>query len=267
MRAFQRSLHESRSSPAGVARGAGVGALLALCGAAMQLGCTSMDGPTNPSNPGGQTILIESFHDTSFDFTSLRTFAMPDTVVHRGAARDVASDVTRSYDRGIIDHARADLVALGFTEVQQPSRVRPDFVVLIETPSDSGYPAWSNHPWYDVWGFYSGWGWYTPTFNVEWSLIYPWYPSLEVPGYARGSLLFTLVATAPLDSTSKQLRSSWAGAAGSLLSSGLSGSDIEQAIDIMFILSPYLHASTMAVAPDRRPAARTAWRASRRWTR
>jgi len=265
MRAFQRSSHEFRSSPAGVARGAGIGALLALCGSVMQLGCASLDGPTAPSSTG-QTILIESFHDTSFDFSRLRTFAMPDTVVHRGSSPAGMTDVTRGYDRGIIAHARADLLALGFTEVQQPSRDRPDFVVLIETPSDSGYPAWGAHPWYDVWGFYSGWGWYAPKFNAEWSLMYPWYPAVEVPGYARGTLLFTLITTAPVDSTGKHLRSTWGGAAGSLLEAGLTGADIQQAIDIMFLLSPYLHASTMAVAPDRQPSARTAWRAGGRWT-
>jgi hypothetical protein len=240
-----RDSHVVPTRSAGAAPYTALVAMLVALLSVAQLACIDSMGFTAPQQQ--QSILIEAYRDTGFDFTALHTFAMPDTIVHRGATGDAALDVTRRYDRAIIARARADLVALGFSEITDPQRVRPDFVVLIESPCADEYSAWSAHPWYDVWGFYQGWGWYAPKFDVDWSLMYPWYPAVGVANYAKGSLLFSLVPTTPVNETEKRLKSSWAGAASALLDRELSDADIRQAIDIMFMLSPYLKSTAPVV--------------------
>ena len=190
----------------------------------------------------GPTVGVTTVRDETFDFTRMRTFAMPDTVVHFAPLTGTALEVTRQFDRVALDEVRQNLLLRGYTQVADPSTTRPDFVVLVGSTATTNYDAWVAYPWYGYWGFYSGWGWYTPGFTTSWSLVYPWYPVVGVTAYDRGTMLVTMVPTLSVNPLNTTINASWAGVASALLNGTVTNEVVAAAVDRMFELSPYLTA-------------------------
>src|SRR5262245_54365274 len=74
---------------------------------------------------------VTVFKDSTFNFTSLRTFAMPDTVVHFIPVSGPALNVSRQFDQVALDRVRQNLLVRGYTQVANPATTRPDFIVLV----------------------------------------------------------------------------------------------------------------------------------------
>jgi len=213
--------------------------LVALVAAAGFVACNDDD--DNFVNPV-PTGTVVTFRDTAFNFQTLRTFAMPDTVVHFAPVTGTAIDVTRQFDQTILNRVRADFIARGYTEEPDPQNVMPDFVVLVGTTATTNYNAFIGYSWYGVWGFYPGWGWYAPGFNPGWGIVYPWYPFVGVTAYDRGTLVVDLIPTASVNPARSTVTSAWAGVATALLNGTINTNVINNAIDEMFRQSPYLTA-------------------------
>jgi hypothetical protein len=128
----------------------------------------------------GATGVVTAIRDRSFNFATLNTFAMPDTVVQLTAVTGSPIAVSRTCDRTALDQVRANLVLRGYTEVANPRFTKPDFIVLVGSTATTSYDAYVTYPWYDVWGFYPGWGWYAPGFNSTWNLVYPYVPQVAL---------------------------------------------------------------------------------------
>jgi hypothetical protein len=193
------------------------------------------------------TKVVAVFKDSSFDFTTLHTFAMPDTIVHFTPITGTPLEVTRQFDRTALDRVRQDLIARGYVEDLNPRVVKPDFVVLVGATATQSYNAFVGYSWFSVWGFYSGWGWFTPGFTTAWGIVYPWFGVVGVTSYQRGTLIVDLIPTSSVNVTTRTIRSAWTGVAESLLDGTISDNTVQAAIDEMFRLSPYLTASPAAL--------------------
>ena len=195
------------------------------------------------------TKVVTVFKDSSFNFTTLHTFAMPDTVVHFVPLTGTPLDVSRQFDQTALDRVRQDLIARGYTEVTNARTVRPDFVVLVGATATQNYNAFVGYSWFSVWGFYSGWGWYAPGFDTTWGIVYPWFGVVGVTAFERGTLVVDLIPTSSVNATARTIKSAWTGVAASLLDGTIDTNTIDAAIDEMFRLSPYLTA-TPATSPQ-----------------
>jgi hypothetical protein len=187
---------------------------------------------------------VATFKDSTFDFTTLLTYAMPDTVVHFEPVTGTPIAISRAWDATILDRLRADFLTRGYVQVTDPSATTPDFVVLVGATATENYNAYVSYAWYGTWGFYPGWGWYAPGFDTTWGIVYPWYPYVGVTAYDRGTVLVTLIPTRTVNPLQHSIGAAWAGAATALLNGTVTTDIVNTAIDAMFIQSPYLSAPT-----------------------
>lgn len=213
-----------------------------LVGLGSLAGLTACNEDNNIVSPIA-TKVIAVFKDSTFNFTTLHTFAMPDTVVHFTPVTGTPLAVTRDFDQTTLDRVRQDLIARGYVEITNPQVVKPDFVVLVGATATQNYNAFAGYSWFSIWGFYAGWGWFKPGFNTTWGIVYPWFGVTGVTAYARGTLIVDLIPTSEVDVTTRTIRSAWTGVAESLLDGDINSNTINTAIDEMFRLSPYLTAS------------------------
>jgi hypothetical protein len=190
------------------------------------------------------TATVRTFADSSFNFSTLHTFSMPDTVAHFAPLTGTPLPVTNQFDQTILAQVRTDLLARGYTEVAASATVRPDFVVLTGVSATQNYNAFVTNGWSTYWGYWTGWGWVVGGIDPAWTLVYPWYPVVGVTAFDRGTLVVTIVPTGvqvnPLIA-SKELRAVWAGVASALLGvDNITQANVQTAINIMFQQSPYL---------------------------
>ena len=194
------------------------------------------------------TATVRTFADSSFNFATLHTFAMPDTVAHFAPLTGTPLPVTNQFDQTILSQVRTDLLARGYTEVTASATTRPDFVVLTGVSATQNYNAFITNGWFSYWGYWTGWGWIPGGIDPAWTLVYPWYPVVGVTAFDRGTLVVTIIPTTaqvnPLIAA-KQLQAVWAGVATSLIGDGnITQAGVQTAINAMFQQSPYLTNTT-----------------------
>ena len=189
---------------------------------------------------------VTTFADSSFDFTTLHTFAMADTVAHLVNVGVNPVPVTDAFDATILSQVRTDLLARGYTEVD-PKVTRPDFVVLTGVSASDNYNAFITSNWFTYWGTSPIWGWLPGGVDPSWTIIYPWFNPGSVVTFQRTTLIVTIEPTTLVVNpllAAKQLRSVWAGVATSLLGQqNITQTNVQNAINIMFQQSPYLTAT------------------------
>jgi hypothetical protein len=186
---------------------------------------------------------VTTFADSSFDFTTLHTFAMADTVAHLVNVGVNPVPVTDAFDATILSQVRTDLLARGYTEVD-PKVTRPDFVVLTGVSASDNYNAFITSNWFTYWGTSPIWGWLPGGVDPSWTIIYPWFNAGSIVTFQRTTLIVTIEPTTLVVNpllANKQLRSVWAGVATSLLGQeNITQANVQNAINIMFQQSPYL---------------------------
>jgi uncharacterized protein DUF4136 len=199
------------------------------------------DGDTNLVVTPLPANIVTTFKDSTFNFTVLHTFAMPDTVVHFVPLTGTPVPVSRDFDATIIQRVRQDFLARGYTEVTPSASLTPDFVVLIGATGTDNFDAFVSSNWFTIWGFSPIWA-FQPAFNNSWILVYPWFPVVGTTAYERGTLIVTLIPTLTVNPLAQSIQAEWAGVATGAL--GLqSNASITAAIDEMFRQSPYLTAT------------------------
>ena len=188
------------------------------------------------------TKVVTVFKDSTFNFASLHTFAMPDTVIHFNPVTGTPIAVSRQFDAVALNQVRQNLLNRGYTQVSDPRTTTPSFVVLVGATATTNYNAFVGYSWFSLWGFYSGWGWFAPGFTTAWGIVYPWFPVVGVTAFDRGTLIVDLIPTASVNPTNRTIRSAWTGVATALLDGTITNATVTAAIDQMFALSPYLTA-------------------------
>ena len=186
---------------------------------------------------------VVTFADSSFDFTTLHTFALADTVAHLTNVGVNPVPVTNAFDATILSQLRADLLARGYTEVD-PKVTRPDFVVLPGVSASDNYNAFITANWFTYWGTSPVWLWVPNGVDPSWTIIYPWFNPGAVVTFQRTSLIVTIVPTTAVVNpllAQKEIRAVWAGVATTLLGqANITQANVQNAINIMFQQSPYL---------------------------
>lgn len=216
-----------------------IAGLAALAGA-----LAACNGDNNSVVPVPRTTVV-TFKDSTFDFTTLRTFSMPDTVVQLAPSAGVPLDVTREFDATILSQVRQNFRARGFIEDADPRNVKPDIIVLVGVTATPNYNAFIGYPWFAVWGFYTGWGFF-PGFTPAWGIVYPWFPVVGTTAYDRGTLIIDLIPTSEVDPATQTIRSAWTGVAAGVLNLPNPNDRVIEAINEMFAQSPYLTAPPTA---------------------
>lgn len=212
--------------------------MIGLLGALSGMGCDNSNNFVVPI----ANAAVAVFKDSSFNFATLHTFSMPDTVVHLFPLTGTPLEVTRQFDLTAINQVRQDLRARGYTEITNGS-IRPDFVVLVGATATANYNAFAGYPWFSFWGFFSGWAWFTPGFSTTWGIVYPWFSVVGITSFDRGTLIVDLIPTSSVNATTRTIRSAWTGVATGLLNAGVTSATVAAAVDRMFQLSPYLTAT------------------------
>ena len=180
--------------------------------------------------------LVYTNYDNTVDFSTPRTYAIPDSVVKitDGSYSDPDGNgkpefVSPTYSTTIINSIKNNMDAYGWTLVDRNDD--PD-VILLPSATTTTYLFYYYDWWYWDWwyGGYGGWGWYYPGY-------YPPY----VTGYRAGSVFVQMIdQNASRDSES--LRVIWhcifngmaEGSTATILSR------IETSINQGFAQSPYL---------------------------
>ena len=186
--------------------------------------------------------IVTTFKDSNFNFASLHTFAMPDTVAHLVPITGTPLPMTGQFDAVALNQVRADLLARGYTDVSNTPGVTPDFVVLVGATATDNFNAFVTFPWFNFWGSSPIFDFFTPGFSGAWGIIWPWAPVVGVTSYPRGTLIVTIVPTASIDQANETIQAAWAGVATGLLNGSITTLTVTTAIDKMFALSPYLTA-------------------------
>jgi hypothetical protein len=205
------------------------------------LGGLACDNDNNFVSPLVNSAVVV-FKDTSFNFTTLHTFSMPDTIVHLLPVSSPELEVARQFDRTAIDQVRRDLRSRGYIEITN-GNIRPDFVVLVGATATTSYNAFVGYPWFSFWGFFSGWAWFTPGFSTTWNIVYPWFPRVGNTSFDKGTLIVDLIPTSSVDPQARTIHSAWAGVATALLNGNVTAATVAASVDRMFQLSPYLTAA------------------------
>jgi len=200
------------------------------------------DGDVNLIVVPATSNIVTTFKDSTFNFTVLHTFAMPDTVVHFLPVVGAPVPISRDFDATIIARTRQDFLARGYTEVIPSASVTPDFVVLIGATESDNFNAFATSNWFTIWGFSPVWA-FQPAFNNSWILVYPWFPVVGTTAYERGTLVITLIPTLTVNPLAQSINATWAGVATGLANGTQTNASITAAIDEMFRQSPYLTAT------------------------
>jgi len=166
--------------------------------------------------------VVITYYDKAAKFAELSTYYMADTVFH-ALAEGEDDDITRKYDKDILALVAANLEGLGYTRILDTNATPKPTAIVGVTASNTTYVYWSYYPYYP----YYGWGYY-------------WYypPYMTGGTYETGTLYINF--SDARDVANDKLKVAWLGIGNGLAGATSSGSRITQAINQMFLQSPYL---------------------------
>ncbi len=182
---------------------------------------------------------VITLFDPNADFGAMRTYALPDSVVHLADG----STVNRLFDALILSEVEANMNALGFTRIAEPDDDNPADVYILVSVATSDWEVYREYPWNPYWGWYPYW---PCCYGGGWGIYYPWYPTSGVAyTYTTGSVLVDMIDPVRAVLLDEQLPSIWLGVINGLLDGSqqvnpLATNRISQGIDQMFNQSPYL---------------------------
>lgn len=195
--------------------------------------------------PGGATDvsdfdLVITLYDENFDYGTLKTYAMPDSVVE---FPDSTQTINPATEQLILQTVADNMANYGYTRIINPDTTVadsiPDVVVLCRALTQD-FAAFTTYPW---WGYWGGWygGWYPPYPGWGWG-----YPpgGVSVNTFTVGAVLIDMAQGLPdpPDETAEVQSGVWSAGLNGLLSNSLQGDQtrVKEGIDRAFEQSPYL---------------------------
>jgi hypothetical protein len=183
-------------------------------------------------SPGGQN-----------HFQDFQTFVVPDTVVHI-VEDGVSDEISRAYDKFVLDLVKSNLLKLGYIEESDPGTNLPDIAVTVSVTT-------SEHIVYD---WYPYWEWFFVFIkkgekgsSVEDNYPFnPYYGGTEY-SYTSGTLIMEMVDNASINESTEEIPVIWAG----VINGAVGGTEeeiknrISAGIDQCFNQSPYLFKSSL----------------------
>ncbi len=174
-------------------------------------------------------------------YQDFQTFIVPDTVVHI-IEEGVDDEISRAYDKYIIDQVRSNLVKLGYAEETDPDTNPAEIAITVSVTT-------SEHIVYD-WYPYWAWFWVSvkkgeAAYTASTEDNYPWYPYYgngTSYSYTSGTIILEMADVAKIDASTEKIPLIWAG----VISGAVGGPEesirnrISAGIDQCFNQSPYL---------------------------
>lgn len=191
--------------------------------------------------------VVVTVYDEAYNFGAVKTYAMPDTILHLLADTTASEEdeISREYDELILATIVSNMEKQGYQRITDidpgdPAK-RPDVVVLagVTVTTWNGYSWYPG--WWGGWGYWPGWGWWGPGYPG----YGPGYPGAIVPySYTTGTIFISMMEPDDADDSAKRIPVVWSAAANGLLGGSQSSgaARITGAIDQAFFQSKYLGA-------------------------
>ncbi|WP_417444684.1 DUF4136 domain-containing protein [Joostella sp.] len=182
--------------------------------------------------------VVYTNYDSSFDFSTTTTYALPDRVIEVTGENIGDTDfdedvdyVDPVYGDPILAGIKENMDAFGWQEVDESSN--PD-VIILPTAMDT-----VNLYYYYDWGY---WGWYYPGWGPGWGWYYPGYYPPIISGYRSGTILLQMTYPSGIG-VNDNIPVLWTGAINGLLEGSTSSiqTRIENTVDQVFKQSQYLN--------------------------
>lgn len=186
--------------------------------------------------------LVLTYHNTDFDFSTIRYYYMPDTVnviVDEGQQ----GNVDHKYDETILNQIRTNLNNLGWEYLsKEDSTHLNDAVSVLVSAFNTDYYTVYTYPWYDYWGWY--WGdfyfyWKAP---ASYYPYYPWNPGNAYYSYTSGTIVMEMAFMGEVSSpTATKIPIEWVGVLNGVMDAAKSNNTrIKEGINQAFEQSSYL---------------------------
>jgi hypothetical protein len=190
--------------------------------------------------PGGAETVedldsVTTQHDPAASFSTLRTYALPDSIQEVASHGGQPLPMDHSYDTRILASVEANLNAIGLRRVD-PASETADADVLV-TFTATRYTEYTSYPFYDVWPGWNGFSGY----DASWGIDYPWaYGSATI--LDAGSLRIEMLDQRTANPSTKQLTAIWTASVDGVLAGDKESivQRIEKGIDQAFAQSSYL---------------------------
>jgi len=211
------------------------GAMLLVALAAVLLAsCT----PESGLQTADDYDVVVTLYDKEADFGSVRTYLMPDSIVHFEDPQSPGQPLSRDYDELILERVEYNLQAIGYRKETDPEEKDPDIIVMVSATS-SEWQALS-YSWLPRWGWWGQW----PGGDADWNYQSPYYSSGSVYSFSTGTLLIDMGDIRDLEEGEEDMDGIWTAAMNGVLTDESSGAAqrLVDFIDRAFRQSPYLGA-------------------------
>ena len=184
--------------------------------------------------------LLTTAYDMNTDFGTLKTYYLPDSVVHLKDTLDPSSnvDISHELDDFILDKVRSNMNAYGYTTPAEPLINRPDVFLTVSVMATKNYSVYYYYPYYWDWG----WNWYYKSADY-WGWYYPpGWGGTYVTSYTVGTLVMMMHDIRNATTVTDTIPTIWSGSMNGLMGSSkaTTKSRVEYNIDQAFKQSPYL---------------------------
>lgn len=210
------------------------------------IGVSLVMGSCHPKGPEfvEELDLVITSYNPQFNFSSLKTYVLLDTVVHIRDRSNASSNVLlrRDLDPFIISQVINNLNQRGYTRLTDfADGQKPDVVVQVSALSTTNVGAYTQYnDWWDYWGWYPGWSSFSPYMGDGWS-SYP-IQTTSYYSYETGTLRIDMIDLSSPDPTNKQVPIVWTAAFRGVLTGNAADlqSRLGPGISKAFQQSPYL---------------------------
>lgn len=184
--------------------------------------------------------LVVTQFDEEYDFSSNRTWAMPDSIVHVCDFVEVSGciELSRDNDAQVLAKIATEMSDLGYTRIpadEISDTNVPDVVLLT---SALGVRTTVIYNWWPGWGWWGGWGWCPGCWGPGWGWGYP--PAVGVSSYTTGTLVVSMIDPSAEPSQDQNIVTPWNGVVDGLLTSSPTAQRVDRGLTQMFAQSPYL---------------------------
>ena len=207
---------------------------LVLALAALLASCT----PETGLKTAEDYDVVVTLYDREADFGSIRTYLMPDSIVHFEDPQSPGKELSRDYDDLILERVEYNLQAIGYRKETDPDDNDPDIIVMVSATSSQWQAL--NYSWLPRWGWWGQW----PGSTTDWYFQSPYYGRGSVYSFSTGTLLIDMGDVRDADGDAEDMDGIWTAAMNGILTEESSNAPqrLVDFIDRAFDQSPYLGA-------------------------
>jgi hypothetical protein len=178
--------------------------------------------------------VILTNYDSTYSFSDIHTYIMPDTIIPLNDPNDPGNNVTINYqsEQFILQQLATEFHKLGYTRLTDTLSDKPDVAVLCSAITTTHAASYYTD-WYYYWGYYPYWPPY-------WGggLYYPW--GTGTYSYEVGTLVVQMIDMKSPQIGQDTLRVVWIGAINGVMQNAQTNTRITNDISQLFLQSPYL---------------------------